>query len=204
MPDSSSAHWDDAYARGETSRSWYQAEAKESLEFIERTTISPASSVVDIGGGASTLVDGLLDRGYTDLTVVDLSDEGMSAARRRIGAAADAVQWIVADVLTWEPGRTFDLWHDRAVLHFLTDDQDRAAYAQRAAASVPSGGWATIGGFAPDGPTQCSGLPVRGASSDDLAELLAPHFVPVHAAAITHTTPGGNDQAFAWLVAQRR
>lgn len=200
---SGTAHWDEAYAKGATSRSWYQPEATESLAFIASTGSSAADSVVDIGGGASTLVDGLIARGYDDLTVLDLSSEGMAVARERLGAAGSTVSWVTADVLRWEPARTFDLWHDRAVLHFLTDDDDRAAYAAKAAELVVPSGWVTIGGFAPDGPTSCSGLPVRGASSEELARLLAPHFAPRHSAGVVHTTPSGNDQAFAWLVAQR-
>lgn len=198
------ALWDEAYAKGSTSRSWYQPEATESLEFIAATGSTPADSIVDIGGGASALVDGLLGRGYRDVTVLDLSIEGMNAARARLGSDAALVSWAVADVLEWSPGRPFDVWHDRAVLHFLIDDQARAAYAQRAADLVSPGGWIAIGGFAPDGPASCSGFPVRGASGADLAALFAASFTPVRTAAVVHTTPGGNPQSFAWLVAQRR
>lgn len=196
-------HWDDAYAKGATSRSWYQPQATESLGFIAATGLAATRSVVDVGGGASTLVDGLLDRGFADVTVIDLSAEGLEIARARLGDRAATVTWATADVLEWRPGSTFDLWHDRAVLHFLTADEDRAAYAAKAASLVAPGGWITIGGFAPDGPTSCSGLPVRGASSDELAELFARDFTAVESAPVIHKTPSGSSQRFAWLVAQR-
>lgn len=200
----SQSTWDEAYAKGASSRSWYQPEATESLKFIASTGSTASDSIVDVGGGASTLVDGLLARGYRDVTVLDLSAEGMAAARDRLGPDAPPVSWVVGDVLEWMPGRTFDLWHDRAVLHFLTEDETRQAYAARAADLVVSGGWITIGGFAPDGPTSCSGLAVRGASGEQLAELFAPAFEAGRTASVVHTTPSGNDQSFAWLIAQRR
>lgn len=202
--DAGASLWDRAYAEGDSSRSWYQPQASESLEFIASTGSTAADSVVDVGGGASPLVDGLIALGYRDLTVVDLSAEGLSVARDRLGPQAPAVSWVIADVLAWSPGRTFDVWHDRAVLHFLLEDEVREAYAARAAALVAPGGWITVGGFSPDGPSSCSGLPVRGASSEDLAALFAPTFQAVSTAAVVHTTPGGSPQSFAWLAAQRR
>ena len=196
-------HWDAAYALGADSRSWYQPQATESLEFIASTGADSTASIVDIGGGASPLVDGLLARGFTDVTVLDLSSEGLTVARERLGAAGERVAWVTSDVLTWAPARTFNIWHDRAVLHFLTDDAARRAYADQAAALVEPGGWLTIGGFAPGGPQSCSGLPVRGASGDDLADLFAQGFSTIRTAEVVHTTPGGNAQPFAWLVARR-
>lgn len=200
----SDTHWDQAYEQGDTTRSWYQPQARESLALIDTTGLARDGSVVDIGGGASALVDGLLARGHRDVTVVDVSAAGMDIARARLGADGDGVTWVVTDLLDWRPARTFDLWHDRAVLHFLTADGDRRAYAQLAARTVAPGGWIVIGGFAPDGPTSCSGLPVRGASGDELAALLGPAFTPVSERTAVHVTPGGNEQRFAWLVAQRR
>lgn len=199
-----SEHWNTAYAKGAETRSWFQPEATESLEFLAKAGASPPEAVIDVGGGASVLVDDLLARGYADLTVLDLSDEGMAIARARLGAAGAAVTWIVADLLAWTPPRRYDGWHDRAVLHFLTTDEERHRYAEVAATAVGPGGWIAIGGFAPDGPTSCSGLPVRGASSDELADLMADAFAPITTGRVVHTTPSGTDQAFAWLVARRR
>lgn len=199
-----SEHWDQAYEQGAESRSWFQPTATESLRFIERAGSQPADAVIDIGGGASVLVDDLLARGYGDVSVLDLSAEGMAVAQRRLGKAGAGVQWLVEDLLGWKPSRSYDGWHDRAVLHFLNQDRDRELYAEVAASAVRAGGWIAVGGFAPDGPTSCSGLPVRCASSDDLADLLAAHFTPVHTERVTHVTPSGNEQRFAWLVAKRR
>lgn len=199
-----SDHWNTAYGKGAETRSWFQPEATESLEFIAKAGATPSDAVIDVGGGASVLVDDLLARGFGDLTVLDLSDEGMAIARARLGARGDGVTWIVADLLAWTPPRSYGGWHDRAVLHFLTADHERRRYAEVAGAAVRPGGWIAVGGFAPDGPTSCSGLPVRGASSDELAELFADAFTPVTTGRVVHTTPSGNDQAFAWLVARRR
>lgn len=199
-----SGHWDAAYGQGAESRSWFQPEATESLAFIAQLGSAPRDAVVDVGGGASVLVDGLLERGYDDLTVVDLSGEGMAVAQDRLGTRAGEVAWVVADVLSWDPARMFDGWHDRAVLHFLTADDDRERYAALAGESVRPGGWLAIGGFAPDGPTSCSGLPVRGATSAELVDLFSDAFEPVAEARVVHTTPSGSEQPFAWMLARRR
>lgn len=201
---SGTAHWDGAYAQGATTRSWHQHEATESLDLLDRVGVPASASVADVGGGASTLVDGLLDRGHEDVTVVDLSPVAIAAARERLGDRSDDVAWVVSDLLAWEPGRTFGVWHDRAVLHFLVDDATRTRYAELAIAAVAPGGWMVIGGFAPDGPNRCSGLPVRGANAEDLVALVGPSFAPVLTSRTTHTTPSGTEQSFAWLAAQRR
>jgi len=124
----SSAHWDRIYARGDTTRSWYQAEPVASLAMLDAAGVSPHDSVIDVGGGASTLVDELLRRGFADVSVLDISPAGLALARRRLGADAARVRWLVQDVLAWRPPRRYQVWHDRAVFHFLTTDDARRRY----------------------------------------------------------------------------
>ncbi|MGK2936207.1 MAG: class I SAM-dependent methyltransferase [Solirubrobacteraceae bacterium] len=195
-------HWNTAYTEKGATVSWHQTQATTSLDLIAEVA-TPEASVVDVGGGASTLVDGLLARGHRDITVLDLSQVALDTARDRLGERGASVTWRAGDLLAWEPGRTYDVWHDRAVLHFLIDDTDRARYAELAARAVAPGGHAIIGTFAPDGPQQCSGLPVRRHSADDLATLLADDFEPVRSEREEHRTPSGNTQPFSWLVARR-
>jgi SAM-dependent methyltransferase len=199
------AHWDDVYRRkAADSVSWYRPHLETSLDLLRRAGLSPLSRVIDIGGGASTLVDDLVGLGVAEITVLDLSAQSLLVARERLGERAEAVNWLAADVLTApliEAG--FDLWHDRAVLHFLTDPADAAHYARQAALAIRPGGHAVIGGFAPHGPDRCSGLPVARRSADDIAALLGPAFRLVEQREETHVTPGGSEQAFAWALLQR-
>ncbi len=195
-------HWNSAYTEKGATVSWHQAQATTSLDLIAEVA-TPQAAVVDVGGGASTLVDGLLDRGHRDITVLDLSQVALDTARDRLGERGTTVAWRSGDLLDWQPDRTYDVWHDRAVLHFLTDEADRARYAELAARAVAPGGHAIIGTFAPDGPEQCSGLPVRRYSADDLTALLAGGFEPVRTDREAHRTPSGTIQPFTWLVARR-
>lgn len=199
MPESALAtHWDDAYAQGETTRSWYEPEPVMSLRMIDAAQAGVDASVVDVGGGTSRLVDSLLARGHTDLTVVDLSRQALGIAQQRLGADSGGVQWISADVCCWTPGRVFDVWHDRAVLHFLTapDDQDR--YRHNLILATHPGSIAVFGCFAPDGPTHCSGLPVVRRDPHELAEFLGADWSMVAQDREAHTTPGGGVQPFSW------
>lgn len=198
------AHWDAAYERGPDRVSWAQDHAAPSLALIEDLGVPVDAAVIDVGGGASPLAGDLLDRGFNDVTVLDLSRRALDLARERLGARGTHVTWTQADLRAWSPERTYDLWHDRAVLHFLTEDEDRERYAATVARAVAPGGHAIIAGFAPDGPERCSGLPVRRASGEDLAALLGDAFTPVGVRREEHTTPSGNVQLFAWLVARRR
>ena len=155
------SHWQKTYSdRGEAGVSWFEQRPEVSLDLIARIGATAASSLIDIGGGASRLVDALLDAGWRSLAVLDISNVALDAARQRLGGAASQVDWIVADVTRWRPGRTYDIWHDRAAFHFLTDAADRDAYVERLTTAVKPGGHAIIATFAPDGPERCSGLPV--------------------------------------------
>ena len=194
------AHWDAAYeGRAEEALTWFQERPEPSLSLIVEHA-APGAAVLDVGGGASRLPDALLQAGYADVTVLDLSEVALSAARARLGAGADAVQWICADVTQWVPERAYDLWHDRAVFHFLTQEAGRAAYVRALLEALKPGGVAIISTFAPDGPEKCSGLPVRRYSPRTLAETLealAPGaFRPIGAEAHAHETPAGRSQSF--------
>jgi SAM-dependent methyltransferase len=194
-------HWDGVYAGKEPAEtSWFEGEPTVSLRLIDGAGIE-AGSCIDVGAGRSTLVDSLLARGWRSVTVLDLSPVAVEQVRARVGD--DRVTYVVGDVLEAVPDGPFDCWHDRAVLHFLTTDADRARYGQVVARAVGIGGVAVIGCFAPDGPEQCSGLDVRRASAEDLAALLAPAFAVECAERVEHTTPWGSVQPFTWVVLRR-
>ena len=198
------AHWDNAYAtKGETGVSWFEDTPALSLELIRRARANAKSSVIDIGGGASRLVDALLREGVGRVTVLDLSPAALDAARARLGAAAGDVEWIVADVTDWKPERRHDIWHDRAAFHFLTETDARAAYVENLHAALRPEGHAIIGTFAPDGPERCSGLPVLRYDPAELAGVLGPSFKLVDQRRHVHTTPWGSTQAFQFSLLKR-
>lgn len=197
-------HWDLAYADGDGQVSWRQAEATRSLELITRSAPDPGVSVVDVGGGASTLVDGLLEVGFRDVTVMDVSPRGLEVARARLGSGAKEVEWLVADLFTWEPQRRYGIWHDRAVLHFLTERSQQQSYSRVLADAVEPGGHAVIGVFAEDGPEQCSGLKVQRYGAEDLANLIGDSFEVESSEREEHVTPSGKVQPFNWISAKRR
>lgn len=201
---SDAAHWDAIYEGGVEGRSWHQTSATASLSLMDAAGIPAVASVIDIGGAASRLVDDLLARGHRDLTVLDISDTGLALSRSRLGARAAAVEWVVADLLTWQPTRMYAVWHDRAVGHFFTTDAERTAYASVLTAAVAPGGHAIIGGFAPDGPTHCSGLEVKRAGLAEFADLVGPAFDLVAEEREAHTTPSGATQSFQWTLWRRR
>jgi trans-aconitate methyltransferase len=194
------AHWQSIYAaKGEREVSWFQDDAQPSLALIEEVA-SPSSAVIDIGGGASRLADALHERGFLDLTVLDLSSAALLAAKKRIGSGAERIQWIVSDITTWEPPRAFDVWHDRATFHFMVTDSDRAAYLCRLAQALKLGGHAIIATFAPDGPEQCSGLPVKRYAAETLGQTLGPGFRLMNTRRHEHVTPWGAAQLFQFSV----
>jgi SAM-dependent methyltransferase len=198
-------HWQKVYqTKAPDAVSWYRPHLDVSLELLERAGLSAESRLIDVGGGASTLVDDLLARGLRRVTVLDVSAEALVIARRRLGEQGREVEWLAADVLQAAlPAGGFDLWHDRAVFHFLTDPADAARYAEQASLAVASGGHAVIGGFAPDGPEKCSGLPVARRSAEDIAAILGPAFHLVEHRAEVHATPAGALQSFAYALLER-
>lgn len=198
------AHWDNAYqTKGEAGVSWFEDTPAISLDLIRRHTAIASSSLIDIGGGASRLVDALLDEGMKTITVLDLSPAALETAKARLGLRADDVQWVAADVTEWEPDRSYDIWHDRAAFHFLTEPEDRAAYIERLTAAVAPGGHAIIATFAPDGPERCSGLPVVRYDPAALAEVIGPSFRLVEHVMHQHRTPWNSTQAFQFSVLER-
>ena len=200
-----STHWDKVYAtKGETEVSWFQDSPEISLEMIRAARADQGAAIIDIGGGASRLVDALLQDGYRELTVLDLSTNALDAAKRRLGAAASMVDWIVADATTWRPVKAYDVWHDRAAFHFLTDPRDRAAYVERLRSAVALRGHVIIATFAPDGPEKCSGLPVQRHDSASLAAELGPEFELVETRSEMHHTPWNATQAFQFSRFRRR
>lgn len=199
-----STHWDAVHAAGVEGRSWFQAEATPSLALLDACAVAPSASVVDIGGGASPLVDALLARGHDDLTVLDVSARALDISRHRLGAQAQRVDWQVHDILEWTPARTFDVWHDRAVLHFLTTPEDRRRYAETLRAATVPESLVVVGGFAADGPEQCSGLPVHRGAVDALTAVLGHDWTTVRARDEHHQTPTGAVQHFSWVALRRR
>ena len=200
-----SAHWENVYlTKGEAEVSWFQDNPATSLDLIRAATPDHGAAIIDIGGGASRLVDALLQDGYRDVSVLDLSANALDATKKRIGRAASIVDWIVADATTWQPAKIYDIWHDRAAFHFLTDPRDRAAYVERLRSAVAPGGHVIIATFAPDGPEKCSGLPVQRHDSASLAAELGREFELVETRSETHHTPWDSTQAFQFSRFRRR
>lgn len=194
------AHWDRVYSRlGETQVSWFETAPTQSLVLFDLLGVTPECSVLDVGAGASRLVDALLARGFTDLTVLDVSAEGLELTRERLGRAGRGVQWVVADILTWQPERHYDTWHDRAVFHFLTEPADRGRYLGTLRTALASGGTVVLATFAEDGPRRCSGLPVSRYSAAELTTVLGTDFTPVASERVEHRTPSGVVQPFTWV-----
>jgi trans-aconitate methyltransferase len=162
-----------------------------------------SAAIIDVGAGTSALVDCLLANGFEDVTVLDVSSHALDEVRDRLGARASRVSFLVEDVLSWRPERAYDVWHDRAVFHFLTDSSQQRHYVALAARGVKSGGALIVATFADDGPTHCSGLPVHRYSAAELADAFSTHFELVHDERELHVTPSGAVQPFTWAVLRR-
>jgi trans-aconitate methyltransferase len=173
------------------------------MRAIERVAPDRDAAILDVGGGSSGLSGALLAAGYLDLTVLDVSKTGLSLAQSRLGKSTERITWIAADLLKWRPPRRYLVWHDRAVLHFFVDPDDRRAYAHTLHEALAPGGYAIIASFAPTGPDHCSGLPVHRSSADDILDLLGSEFTTVDSSIQIHTTPSNRDQPFTWVTATR-
>jgi trans-aconitate methyltransferase len=200
---STAAHWDDAYAVGQTTRSWFQRQPVRSLAMLDAAGITPADSVLDVGGGVSPLAGALLDRGFRDVTVLDISATAVRLAWQRLGTRAAQVTWVVADLLSWQPERRYQVWHDRAVLHFMTTAADQQAYRRALDAATGPGAVAVIGCFAPDGPDHCSGLPVTRYGAAGLAAGLGGGWTLIARDHEEHVTPDQAIQPFTWAALRK-
>ena len=198
------AHWDAAYAQGDDTRSWFENHPGMSLRMLGAAGVLTADAVIDVGGGASPLTRALLDRGFRDLTVLDISAAGIRHARDRLGPRADQVHWLTADVLSWHPRRRYHAWHDRAVYHFLTIEEHRQQYLRTLNTATVPGAIAVFGCFAPDGPQQCSGLPVARYSAAQLARQIGAEWLLISQARKEHITPAGTIQPFTWVALRRQ
>jgi SAM-dependent methyltransferase len=198
------AHWENVYTRkGEREVSWFQDNPAPSLELIVEAGTPPDAAIIDIGGGASRLVDNLVGMGFLHVTVLDLSGSALGAAKVRLGERSAKVHWIVADATNWEPLQAYDIWHDRAAFHFLTEASDRAAYIARLRRALKIGGHAVIATFALDGPERCSGLPVVRYDAASLGQALGQGFELVRTRRHEHATPWGSQQVFQFSVFRR-
>jgi trans-aconitate methyltransferase len=204
-PESHQAHWEKVYtSKHENEVSWFQENPAPSLELIAEAGASATSALIDVGGGASRLVDALLEKGFQDVTVLDLSEAALAAAKARLGSRAHRVQWVVADVTVWQPrAAAYDIWHDRAAFHFLTEECDRTAYVARLTTAVKPGGHAIIATFAPDGPERCSGLPVARYDAQSLGRAVGDAFELVESRRHQHRTPWGSEQRFQFNLFRR-
>ena len=203
-PTDRQVHWEAVYtAKAEADVSWFQETPAPSLELIGLVGATSRSAIIDIGGGASRLVDHLVCAGFEDLTVLDLSASALAVAKARLGEKARQVHWLVADATTWEPSRTYDVWHDRAAFHFLTGSADQAAYIARLHRSLRRGGHVVIGAFALDGPEKCSGLPVARHDAESLGKALGAEFVLIDTRRHEHPTPWGATQHFQFSTFRR-
>ncbi len=201
-----SEYWDNRYSSiGETKVSWFQPSAAASVDAIAALNPHSSASIVDVGGGASTLVDELLARGFTDVTVVDLSQVALGIAESRLAhkRSEHRATFVHADIRQWQPLRTFNIWHDRAAYHFLTNPADQRHYWDLVRAHVPAGGHVVIATFAEDGPEMCSGLPVQRNSAEQLKDSMGEGFTLLSSHRETHTTPSGGEQPFTWVTARR-
>ena len=198
------SHWENVYStKGESEVSWFQEDPAPSLELIALAGLSAGASIIDIGGGASRLVDILVERNVGRVTVLDISAAALDAAKKRLGSKAAEVQWVIADITAWEPTHTYDLWHDRAAFHFLTDPADQSAYVERLKKAVKRGGYVMIGTFALDGPERCSGLQIVRHDAASLSAILGTDFKLIDTRRHDHVTPWGAVQRFQFSTFRR-
>ncbi|MBZ5528616.1 MAG: class I SAM-dependent methyltransferase [Acidobacteriia bacterium] len=192
------AHWENVYGtKAPDAVSWYRPHLETSLALIERAAAERTAAIIDVGGGASTLVDDLLERGYKNLTVLDISQAALDVARKRLGAAGEGVLWLAGDVTEVAlPAQSYDVWHDRAVFHFLTAPEQRAAYVRQVLRAMKRGGHVIVSTFGPEGPVKCSGLDVMRYDAKALHAEFGARFRLVESSKETHQTPFGTTQQF--------
>ncbi len=200
-----SEHWNRIYAEKPSDQvSWHATHLTHSLALIAEANLPRNAAILDVGGGASTLAGDLLDLGYTNVTVLDIAESGLAVARQRLAARATLVHWLVGDITTIAlPEAAFDLWHDRAVFHFLTEPRDRAAYLAQARRALKPDGRIIVATFGEHGPERCSGLPVVRYDDEALLAAFGQDFERVHCLEDTHVTPWGSQQEFVYCLCRR-
>lgn len=190
-------HWENIYETKKLEEvSWYQPKPDISLELIQQSGIAKDAAIIDIGGGDSFLVDNLLEEGYKDVTVLDISEKAIERAKERLGERAESVSWIISDIAEFKPDREYDLWHDRAAFHFLTDKKDQQHYVNIASEGIANGGSLIIGTFSKNGPEKCSGLEIKQYSEEEMSDLFAASFQKQSCKEIIHNTPFDTTQSF--------
>jgi SAM-dependent methyltransferase len=196
------SHWQSLYqTRSSSEVGWYQPHLRVSLELISQPGILPTANILDVGAGDSTLVDDLLAYGYSHISLLDISSTALERAKARLGYASDKITWIEADILQVRlPSNTYDLWHDRALFHFLTNDSDRCRYVELAHNALKPDGYLIIATFAPDGPVRCSGLDTLRFSPDSLCHEFGADFTLIHSLSEIHHTPSGSEQQFSYCL----
>jgi SAM-dependent methyltransferase len=199
-----STHWDQRYRTDDTKLSWFEPVPRCSLELIRRAAPARNASIIDVGGGTSRLAGMLLDQGYCDLSVLDVSDVALQLNQAHLGERAQRIHWLRADIAEWMPARQWDVWHDRALFHFLTDEARQEAYLHALTHATARGARAIVAGFALDGPERCSGLPVTRYSPESLAERLGRNFLMKHYTVERHVTPSGAIQRFLYALFERQ
>jgi len=197
-------HWETIYSTKEHNQvSWFQQTPTISLELIESLGLNKDASIIDVGGGDSILAEHLLKEGYTDITVVDISQHAIDRAKNRIGANASKINWIVSDILDFHPNRIYDLWHDRATFHFLTEENEVNTYRNIVKSAVRMNGHLVIGTFSLNGPTKCSGIPIKQYSQHSLSDVFSENFELISASEVDHPTPFETVQNFIFGTFQR-
>lgn len=193
------SHWEKIYKTKDlTEVSWYESKPKTSLEYIAALNLKKNAKIIDVGGGDSFLADHLLAEGYVNITVLDISEEALKKAKSRLGKKAEKIKWIVADVAEFTSSKKYDLWHDRAALHFLTGEDQIKRYLENLNSSLKKGGYAIIATFSEKGPTKCSGIEIKQYSLHELSELLSEDFEPLNCENIDHITPSEAVQNFTF------
>jgi trans-aconitate methyltransferase len=197
-------NWDSAYLnKPAETLSWFENQPSVSVALMAKAGLEKDDAIVDVGAGASPVLVALAKDGFGDLTAIELSGAALETLQNRLPAGAQ-VDTVIADICAWQPKRHYDLWHDRAVLHFLTETADRAAYVATLNAALPPGGHAVIGAFAPDGPDKCFGQPIQKYDAESLMALLGQEFVLIEERRHTHVTPGGTEQRYFYALVQRQ
>ena len=193
------AHWENVFAKKKDSeKSWFEEYPTSSMNLIRELGLAKNSSIIDVGGGDSHLVDALVKHQFTDITVVDISETALANAKKRLGPKAGRVNWIVSDILNFQPSRQYDCWHDRAVFHFITSENEMNLYVQKMISTIKTGGHLILATFAEKGPEQCSGLPVKRYSQAEMTSFLSPYFQKIKCIDENHETPFKTVQPFTY------